>query len=109
MRIWMIGADQAAIDAIYQLRKKEDVEIFVSATTARPKAVVEGVIDRVDYVEQVSSVNINLLARRIRPDLILVDASAEERSFGRVSGGTAFSEALTYEIAHASDYPCLVL
>lgn len=109
MRIWLIGAEDAAIDALQQLRKHNDVEIYVSAPIERPKAVTEGVIDRVTYVEYVTPVNINVLARRIRPDLILVDPTADERNYGRVAGGMAFSEALTYELVNASDYPCLIL
>lgn len=109
MRIWLIGAEDAAIDALEQLRKHQDIELFVSAPTERPKAVVDGVIDRVTYVEYVTPVNINTLARRIRPDLILVDPTADERHYGRVAGGVAFSEALTYELANVSDYPCLIL
>ena len=109
MRIWLIGAEQAAIDALQQLRKHRELELFVSAPTDRPKAVTDGVIERVTYVEYVTPVNVNTLARRIRPDLILVDPTADERTYGRVAGGMAFSEALTYELATASDYPCLIL
>ena len=108
MRIWLIGAGQAGTEALRQLSKNEDLEIVVSADNERPQAVREGVIGKVDHVETVNSVNINTLARRTRPDLILVDITALG-SLGRVTGGTALSQALISEIAAASDYPCLVL
>lgn len=109
MRVWLIGADSGAIRALRQLQKDPDIEVYVSARSERPKAVEEGILDRVNYVEQITPVNVNNLARRIRPDLILIDAAAEERSYGRMSGGLVFSDSLINEIAVASDYPCLIL
>ena len=109
MRVWLIGADDGAIKALYQLQKDVDIEVYVSARSERPKAVEDGVIDRVNYVEHVTPVNVNNLARRIRPDLILIDAGADERSYGRMTGGLVFSDSLMNEVASASDYPCLIL
>lgn len=109
VRIWLIGADRAGMVALRQLQKNADIDVVVSASTDRPRAVTEGLIAKVDHVEYVTPLNVNKLAKRINPDLILLDYGAEERSFGRVAGGTAFSEALNFEIASASEYPCLVL
>jgi hypothetical protein len=109
MRIWLIGAEQAGVEALRQLRKNPAVDIVVTDSIERPKAVADRVIARVDYVETVTSFNINQLARRIRPDLILIDAGALNRTLGRLSGGSVLAEALHGEIASASDFPCLVL
>jgi hypothetical protein len=109
MRIWLIGADQAGTAALRQLRKNPAVEVVVSDSTERPRAVSERVIDRVNHVESVTSVNINTLARRFRPDLILVDRGALQRGLGRVSAGAAFVESLQEEMAAASEFPCLVI
>lgn len=109
MRIWLIGADSRGTQALRQLVKNQRIDVIVSDDRERPKAVVEGLIDHVDYVERVTSLNINHIARRIQPDLILIDAGALDRSWGHVTGGSALSEALTNEMAGASDYPCLVL
>lgn len=109
MRIWLIGADKTGVDTIRQLQKNPSVEIIVSSPVDRPKAVADGVIERVDHVEAVTPLNINHLARRLRPDLILIDTGAVGRSMGRLAGGTVFSDAMATEIAAISDYPCLVL
>lgn len=109
MRIWLIGADLRGCEMLRQLRKNKNIEIIVSDTTERPRAVVDKVIDKVNYVEQVTSVNINHLARRLRPDLILIDPGEAQRSMGRVSGGVAFTESLLNEVAAASDFPCIIL
>ena len=37
---------------------------------------------------RVTPVNVNQLARRVRPDLVLLDAGAANRAMARVSGGT---------------------
>jgi FlaA1/EpsC-like NDP-sugar epimerase len=109
MRIWLIGAEQRGSEVLRQLTKNSNIEVIVSAPTDRPKAVVDRVIAKVDYVEVVTSVNINTLARRIRPDLILIDPSADPHNFARLTGGTAFADALNNEMATVSDYPCVLL
>lgn len=108
MRIWLIGADQKGTEALRQLKKNPNIEIIVSDAMAQPKAVTERVIDKVDYVETVSPININTLAKRIRPDLILIDTAAEKRNL-RVLGGMAFTDAINTEIAASSEIPCLIL
>ena len=109
MRIWLIGADVRGSEILRQLRKNVNIEVIVSDASERPRAVVDKLIDRVTYVENVTSVNINHLARRIRPDLILIDPGEAQRSMGRVSGGVAFTESLLNEVATSSDYPCVIL
>ncbi len=108
MRIWLIGADQAGTDVLRQLKKNPNIEVIVSDVLEQPKAVVDKVIAKVDYVEQVTPININTFARRIRPDLILLDPGADKRNL-RISGGMAFANAINMETAAASEYPCLVL
>jgi hypothetical protein len=39
----------------------------------------------------------------------LIDSAAQENALSRVTGGSALSQALTVEIANASEYPCVVL
>jgi hypothetical protein len=107
MRIWLIGASSAGTEAIRQLQKSTQIDLIVSAPAPDPRAVREGVLDRVDYVETVTPVNVDSLARRIRPDLILIDSSAS--SYRGRTGGTELSRALTYEIAAASEHPCVVI
>jgi carbamoylphosphate synthase large subunit len=109
MRVWVVGAAYKGAEAIRQLRKNEDITIIVSDGSPNPKAVTDGVIEAVDYVETVTSANINTLARRIRPDLILIDSSAEGRNLGSMTGASNFTQALTNEMALSSEHPCLVL
>lgn len=107
MRIWLIGAGQAGSAALRQLQKRDDIEVIVTAETDRPQAVKNGILGKVDYVEPVTSLNINTLARRIRPDLILVDSTIN--NLHRVSGGAVFSQSMLEEMAASSDYPCILL
>jgi hypothetical protein len=109
MRVWLIGADQSGANAIRQLRKNPELEIVVSDTIERPRAVVDRVIERVDYVESVNSLNIGPLIRRTRPDLILIDSRATQRMVSNVQGGVAFAESLQDEMAAASDVPVLII
>lgn len=109
MRIWLIGADHNGTAALRQLRKNPSIEVVVSDSIERPRAVANGIIERIDYIESVTPVNINQLARRVRPDLILIDRGAMQRAVNRVSGGVAFAETLQEEMAAASDYPCMII
>jgi hypothetical protein len=102
MRIWLIGADMRGCEVLRQFRKNNNIEVIVSDSTERPRALVDKLIDKVNYVEPVTSVNINHLARRIRPDLILIDPGEAQRSMGRVSGGVAFTESLLNEMPLAT-------
>ena len=109
MRIWLIGADAAGTTALRQLKKNPDIQVIVSDALPRPPAVEQRVIAQVDYVESVTPLNITQLARRIRPDLILLDRSAIQRAFSRLSEGFTFAESIQNEIAAASETPCIVL
>ena len=109
MRVWVIGAGKIGTAALRQLQKNPDVELIVSDPSANPEAVQQGVISKVDIVENVSSVNVNQLGRRVRPDLIMLSPAANERGVGSVEGGQALTDALNHELATVSDYPVLIL
>lgn len=109
MRIWLIGADQAGTAALRQLRKNPEIQVIVSDAVPRPKAVEQRVIAQLDFVESVTPLNINQVAKRVRPDLILLDGGAIQRAFARLSEGFAFAESIQKEIAAASNIPCIVL
>lgn len=109
MRIWLIGADQTGTAVLRELKKNPEIAVVVSDVTDQPRAVLERVIPKVDFVETVTPVNVNQLARRIRPDLILIDGRAARRNLARISGGAEFAEALQGEIVAASQTPCILL
>ncbi len=109
MRVWLIGAGNIGSVALRQLLKNPAVEIFVSDPSDEPEAVRDGLIERVDLVANISPVNVNEIARRVRPDLILLSPGIGEQGFGGVEGSKALSDALNYETTVASDYPCLIL
>lgn len=109
MRIWLIGADHAGAEALRQFQKNAAIEVFVTDMIDRPRAVTDRVIDKLDALENVTPMNVNALARRIRPDLILIDSSAAKRNLTRLSGGMVYAEALQNEIAATADYPCIII
>lgn len=109
MRIWVIGAGRMGSSVLRQLQKNRALEIVVSDTQANPKAVQDGVLEQVDFVERVTPLNINEVAKRIHPDLILIATGSGMHSYANLSGGVAMADALNYEIATASTYPCLVI
>jgi FlaA1/EpsC-like NDP-sugar epimerase len=109
MRVWLIGAGKIGTIALRQLKKNPEIEVVVSDPSDKPEAVQQGLIDRVDIIENITSVNVNPLARRIRPDLILISPAASERGFGSMEGGQTLADALNHEIASNSEYPVIIL
>ena len=109
MRVWLIGAGNIGTVVLRQLQKNLEVDIFISDPSDRPEAVRSGLIDAVDLVANITPVNINEIARRVRPDLLLLSPGIGEQGFGAVEGSKALSDALNYEITIASEYPCLIL
>ncbi len=109
MRIWLIGAGSVGTATLRQLQKNPDITVIVSDASDNPLAVREGLIDGVDYVSSVNSANINQLARRIRPDLILLSPPEGGVGLGALEGGQALAQALNYEISTRSTYPVIVL
>ncbi len=109
MRIWLIGAGTIGAATLRQLQKNPDIHVVVSDPSPNPLAVREGLIEKVDYLETVNPVNIAPLARRIRPDLILLSPPEGGVGLGALEGGQALAQALNYEISARSDYPVIVL
>ena len=109
MRVWLIGAGNIGSVVLRQLQKNSSVEIFVSDPSDQPEAVRDGLIERVDLVANITPVNVNEIARRVRPDLILLSPGIGEQGYGAIEGSKALSDALNYETIIVSEYPCLVL
>ncbi|HRJ41005.1 MAG: hypothetical protein KJZ86_12820 [Caldilineaceae bacterium] len=109
MRIWLVGAGTIGAATLRQLQKHPDVTVVVSDLSANPLAVQEGLIAKVDYVETVNPVNVNQLARRIRPDLILISPPEGGVGLGALEGGHSLAQALNYEISTRSEYPVIIL
>jgi predicted dinucleotide-binding enzyme len=109
MRIWLIGAGQIGTAILRQLHKNPDITVVVSDPSPSPQAVQEGVIEKVDLVETVTPVSVNRLARRIRPDLILLSPPADDKNLSALEGGQAMAQALHYEISVTSEYPVIIL
>lgn len=109
MRIWLIGAGRLGTTILQQLHKNPDITVVVSDSSSSPQAVQDGVIEKVDLTENVTSVNVNQLARRIRPDLILLSPAVNDRNLSALEGGQALVQALNDEIIARSDYPVIIL
>jgi FlaA1/EpsC-like NDP-sugar epimerase len=109
MRVWLIGAGSIGAATLRQLQKNPDMTVIVSDPSDNPLALQEGLIDKVDHMEVVNPVNINQLARRIRPDLILISPPEGGVGLGALEGGQALAQALNYEISTHSEYPVIVL
>lgn len=109
MRVWLIGAGRAGTGVLKQLWKNPEIEVIVSDPHDDPHAVKEGIIDAVSFVERVNPININQVAQRIRPDLIMIATGSGSNAYGNVDGSSALADALNYETAASSDCPCIIV
>ena len=58
----MAAKSAKATELLVETPDYQDAEIVISSTTAQPRAVREGVIEKVDHVETVTSANITRTA-----------------------------------------------
>ena len=84
MRVWVIGAGRAGSSVLRQLRKNLDIEVVVSDPIEKPRAVLDGLIDKVDIVERITLLNVNefapsvLLMKNVTVSLSLVSIVPHE-------------------------------
>jgi hypothetical protein len=107
MRILVVGAGETGAAVIRQLKKNPAFEIVVADAREDPPAVRRGVIDRVDYRESLTPLNMEHLLKRVSPDLVLLAASARDLIDPRVPGADLLARALGQELATNPTWPVI--
>ena len=107
MRVLVVGAGPAGAATIRQLRKNPQIEISTVDASDEPYAVKHGVIDRVDYSESLTPLNLDHVVAQAKPDLVLWTLATEDLALGPTPGAEVLGQALRGEIAAIAEVPVI--
>lgn len=105
MRILVVGAGATGATVIRQLQKNPSIEVLVADARESPPAVRRGVIDRVDFVETLTPLNMEHLLRRASPDLVLMAVEVNDLLDARIPGADILARSLGEQLSMDSKWP----
>jgi FlaA1/EpsC-like NDP-sugar epimerase len=109
MRILIVGAGRGGARVIRQLQKNPNLTLLIVDPVDEPFAVREGIIERVDFKESLTPLNLEYVLEQARPDLMILTRTAEDMGMGTAPGLDILAEALREEIAALSEIPVIEL
>ena len=107
MRVLVIGAGKTGTRVIRQLLKNPSIEILTADPREELYAVEEGVIQQVDFAENLTPINLDHVLDEARPDLMLLAMPSEEMGLGKAPGVDILADALREELAELADVPVI--
>ena len=76
MRVLIIGAGRVGTKVIFQLKKNPRINILTVDPRERPIALEQGLIESVDFHEDLNPIALKGVLAQVKPDLVLVTTSA---------------------------------
>lgn len=107
MTVLVVGAGETGAEVLRQLFKNPRLKIITLDPRDEPYAVIQGIINNVDFKEAFTPLTLNAILSQARPDLILLTSTAEDLGMGQSPGVGMFSYALRDELATISDVPVI--
>ena len=105
MRILVVGAGDTGSKVIEQLKKNPAIEVLVADARDQPPAVRHGVIDKVDFTETLTPLNMDELLRKASADLVLLAAAPADLIDSRIPGARLLTQTLDEELALNATWP----
>lgn len=107
MRVLVIGAGQTGALVIQQLQKNQQIKIFTADPRPEPKALRDGLIEKVDITEVISPLTLEDVLERTGADIVFMAMAAEEMALGTAPGVDILADALLDELASISEVPMI--
>jgi hypothetical protein len=107
--ILVIGAGKVGAKVLLQLKKNLKLEVTTVDSRKTPFAVEEGIIDSVDYLAELTPIELKPLIERIAPDIVLVTTSREDISSSNVPGLEILVDSLRQELEFTADVPIVAV
>ena len=98
MRVLVIGAEKLGTQVIRQLNKIPEIEMVVAERRERPVAVECGVIDKVDVVAHVTSLNFSEVLERVNPDFVILARTVQDWEKTETPMGSEYVEGMEREL-----------
>jgi hypothetical protein len=107
--ILVIGAGNVGAKVLLQLKKNPKIEVKTVDSRETPFAVEEGIIDSVDYIAELTPIELKPLIESIAPDIVLVTTSREDISRSNVPGLEILVDSLRQELELTADVPIIAV
>lgn len=98
MRVLVIGAEKLGAQVLRQLKKIPEMEIVVAERRERPVAVECGVIDKVDVVAHVTSLNFSEVLDCTNPDFVILARTVQDWEKTETPMGSEYVEGMEREL-----------
>jgi hypothetical protein len=105
----VIGAGKVGAKVLLQLKKNSKLELTTVDSRKKPFAVEEGIIDSVDYIAELTPIELKPLIERNAPDIVLVTTSREDISRSNVPGLEILVDSLRQELEITADVPIIAV
>lgn len=109
MRVLVIGAGRVGARVLLQLKKNPRLTVLTVDPRERPYAVEKGVIESVDFHNELSPGDLEGVLRQVRPDLVLVTTSGEDIGRAGVPGLELLVESLRGELEATASVPIIAV
>ena len=109
MRILVIGAGNVGSKVLLQLKKNPSINIITVDPRENPPAVMDGVIESVDYHHELKSGDLSEVIMMEKPDLVLVTTSPEDMARAGIPGLDLLVEALREELESSTNVPIIAV
>jgi hypothetical protein len=107
--ILVIGAGKVGAKVLLQLKKNPKIEVKTVDPREVPYAVEEGIIDSVDYIAELTPIELKPFIERISPDIVLVTTSKEDISRNNIPGLEILVDSLRQELELTADVPIITV
>ena len=105
----VIGAGKVGAKVLLQLKKNPKIEVKTVDSREIPFAVEEGIIDSVDYIAELTPIELKPLIESIVPSIVLVTTSREDISRSNVPGLEILVDSLRQELELTADVPIIAV
>ena len=107
--ILVIGAGKVGAKVLLQLKKNPKLEVITVDSREISFAVKEGIIDSVDYILELTPIELKPLIESIAPDIVLVTTSRDDISRSNVPGLEILVDSLRQELEFTADAPIIAV
>jgi hypothetical protein len=109
MRILIVGAGKVGAKVILQLKKNPSIKFYTVDPRDQPHALKQGVIESVDFHEDLNPSAIGHVLTQVRPDIVLVTTSAEDVARTGIPGLEILVESLRSELESTANVPIIAV
>ena len=98
MKVMVIGAGTIGTEIIKQMYKNPGIEVVVVDPREKPKAVTEGIIQKVDIQKHATPLNFEEIVEKANPELVIIARTIEDWDQFDNLGGAQYAIGMEREL-----------